>query len=370
MIIDEFSNCEGSHLPINKINDKRMKNLIAVKITLIYFFISFVWILFSDQLILRIATSEEALTILQTYKGWFFVSVTAMLLYLLITKEIKKLNKIEADLILAKNKAEESDQLKSAFLANMSHEIRTPLNGILGFCELLLDDAFNNDDKQVFAKHLTKNGNDLLKLINDIMDISKLQKKQVELSKNKFNLNHTLDQIYEEYQQSDLRLMHNRIRFELLKEEEDSEIEIYTDQIRFTHVFQNLLNNAFRFTTKGFVQFGYRSTNNGLEFFVEDSGSGIDESSRELIFKPFFKGKNQLIGSKGFGLGLAISKGLVNLLGGDLQYISTPNTGSRFYFTIDNEAFQTRNSLSDSQDNFLKIKAVYLSPNERNLIQN
>lgn len=348
-----------------------MKNKIALKITLIYFFIGFIWILFSDQLILRLAGSIGAITTIQTYKGWFFVGITAVLLFLLITNEIKKKNRIEADLMNAKIKAEESDQLKSAFLSNMSHEIRTPLNGILGFCELLLDNSFTEDDKQVFAKHLNRNGNDLLKLINDILDISKLQKNQFEISKKKFNLNTILDIIYLEYQQSDLKLMHSRISFKLLKEYEDSEFEIYTDQVRFIKVFHNLLDNAFHFTHEGFIHFGYRRTETGFEFYVEDSGSGIDESSRELIFKPFFKGNNQVVGSKGFGLGLAISKGLVKLLGGDLQYTSIPDKGSRFYFTIDNNAFISQESSTISHgDKILKMKAISINPVENKLMRN
>ncbi|HEX7584029.1 MAG TPA: histidine kinase dimerization/phospho-acceptor domain-containing protein, partial [Prolixibacteraceae bacterium] len=211
-----------------------MKNKIALKITLIYFFIGFLWILFSDQLILRLVGTSASITMLQTYKGGFFVSVTAVLLFLLIRNEIKKKNQIGIELANAKIKAEESDHLKSAFLSNMSHEIRTPLNGILGFCELLLDDSFAEDDKLVFAKHLTKNGNDLAKLINDIMDISKIQENQFEILKKKFNLNSLLDTILLEYKQSDMKAMRNRICFRLIKGKEDFEIELFSDPVRLT----------------------------------------------------------------------------------------------------------------------------------------
>jgi len=147
-----------------------MKNKIALKVTLIYFLIGFLWILFSDQIIYKLAENSNTITTIQTYKGWFYVSVTSILLYFLIKMEIRKKNMIESDLVKAKIKAEESDHLKSAFLSNLSHEIRTPLNGILGFCELLVDDSFKADDKQIFAKNLAQNGNDLLRLINDILD--------------------------------------------------------------------------------------------------------------------------------------------------------------------------------------------------------
>ncbi|HEY3371933.1 MAG TPA: ATP-binding protein [Prolixibacteraceae bacterium] len=311
-----------------------MKTRIAIKITLIYFITGFLWILFSDQLIQGISGSAEVVTHLQTFKGGIFVALTAFLLFLLIDKEIKRKNVIEADLLKAKEKAEESDRLKSAFLSNMSHEIRTPLNGILGFCELILDESFTKEEKQIFAKHMAKNGNDFLKLINDIMDISKLQENQFAIAKKDFNVNQLLENIYEDYRQSELRIHRQRLDFQLIKGAEEVETELYSDSVRLTHILQNLLNNSFFFTNEGFVHFGYRKLNEGFEFFVEDSGSGIDSKSQELIFKPFFKGKDPIVGNRGFGLGLAISKGLVKLLGGELKFKSTPNIGSRFYFTL------------------------------------
>lgn len=314
-----------------------MKNRIALKIALIYFLIGFLWILFSDQFILSIAGSGNSVTILQTYKGWFFVSITATLLFFLIRKEITKTNQVEENLIKAKLKAEESDILKSAFLSNMSHEIRTPLNGILGFSELILDDSFSSDEKQIFAKNLKKNGNDLLKLINDVMDISRIRENQFDISKKEISLNDLLDEMYLEFQQSDLISQRNQVIFSLISEKNDLEIKLFSDPVRFKQVFRNLLNNAFFFTNDGFINFGFEVTESGIELFVEDSGCGIDESSKDLIFKPFFKGKNQIVGNSGFGLGLAISKGLITLLGSNLQYTSIPNKGSRFYFRIDNK---------------------------------
>ena len=176
-----------------------MKNNFALKITLIYLLIGFLWILSSDKLVQILGVTSDLSDSIQTYKGWFFVLATSVFIYLLVKNEMKIRNQIEIDLIKAKSKAVESDQLKSAFLENMSHEIRTPLNGILGFCELLLDDSFKEDDKQIFAKHLTKNGNDLIKLMSDIMDISKIQEHQFEISKKRFNLNSLLQVIYLEY---------------------------------------------------------------------------------------------------------------------------------------------------------------------------
>jgi len=348
-----------------------MKNKIALKITLIYFLIGFLWILFSDQFILSIGQSGNSITILQTYKGWFFVGITATLLFIIIRKEIIKINQAEAHLIEAKLKAEESNVLKSAFLSNMSHEIRTPLNGILGFCELILDDSFSSDDKKIFAKNLNKNGNDLLKLINDIMDISKIRENQFDISKKTFNLNDLLEVIYFEYMQSDLKDQRERVIFNLINGRNNLIIELFSDPVIFMHVFRNLLNNAFFFTHEGFIHFGFKETESGIELFIEDSGCGIDESSKDLIFKPFFKGKNLIVGNKGFGLGLAISKGLVKLLGSDLQYTSTLNKGSRFYFRIDNKDIISRSpSSAIHHKKTIKINAISSSQIGNNLNQN
>jgi len=348
-----------------------MKNKIALKIALIYFLIGFLWILFSDQFLLSIGQAENSITTLQTYKGWFFVCITAILMFFLIRKEIIKKNLAEERLIKAKLKAEESDILKSAFLSNMSHEIRTPLNGILGFSELILDDSFSSDDKKIFAKNLNKNGNDLLKLINDIMDISKIRENQFDISKKIFNLNDLLEVIYLEYLQSDLKEQRERVIFNLISGKNNSTIELFSDPLRFMHVFRNLLNNAFFFTHEGFIHFGFEETGSGIELFVEDSGCGIDESSKDLIFKPFFKGKNAVVGNKGFGLGLAISKGLVKLLGSDLQYTSTLDKGTRFYFRFDNKDIISRNPLSSSPiKRNIKMQTINLEELNNKLIQN
>ena len=348
-----------------------MKNGIAVKITLIYFISGVLWILFSDQLILHISGSSEILTRFQTFKGAIFVAFTAFLLFLLIDKEIKRKNAIQQDLLIAKERAEESDRLKSAFLANMSHEIRTPLNGILGFCELLLDDSFSKEDKQIFAKHMNKNGDDFLKLINDIVDISKIQSNQFVISKKKFNVNQLLDNIYNEYLESDLRTHRKDIDFVLVKGGKDNSEELFSDAEKLTHVLQNLLNNSFFFTSEGLVRFGYNKFGNEFEFFVDDTGRGIDEKNKDLIFKPFFKGHDPVIGHKGFGLGLAISKGLVRLLGGDLKYYSTVNRGSRFYFILNNK--QNAVNPSDNMDwkmESVKAREITYNPLDINISHN
>jgi len=157
----------------------------------------------------------------------------------------------------------------------------------LGFSELILDDSFSAKDKEVFAKHLCKNRNDLAKLINDIMDISRIQENQYEVSKKTFNINSLLDIIYLEYRLSDMAVMRNGISFKLIKGSEDTEFEIYSDPLRLVQVFKNLLNNSFYFTSEGFIHFGYEIKDSIIDFFVEDSGCGINESNREFILNHF-----------------------------------------------------------------------------------
>ncbi len=345
-----------------------MKNRIAVKITLIYFVIGFLWILFSDRFILSLGGSVEATTLMQTYKGWFYICITATLLFFLIKSEIKNERRMLEELNKAKQKAEESDTLKSAFLSNMSHQIRTPLNGILGFCELILDNAYTPEEKEIFAQNMTRNGNDLLKLINDIMDISKIQENQLEIDQGKFDLNQLMDLIFRQYQ-SEQKSREGYINFVLEKGIPNEVFEIRSDPGRLIIVLQNLLNNAFFFTTEGFIRFGYTLNARGIEIYVEDSGAGIEDANKELIFKPFFTGRQPVIGSKGFGLGLAISKGLVKLLGGDLLFTSMPGKGSRFFFTIEKAHYSIA---PEKEFNFrgIRLKEIWYRSHEDDFMKN
>ena len=127
---------------------------------------------------------------------------------------------------------------------------------------------------------MAKNGDDFLKLINDIMDISKLQENQFAITKKNFDVNELMENIYEEYRQSELRIHRRKLEFKFIKEAEGIHNQLFSDPVRLTHILQNLLNNSFFFTNEGFVHLGYRKLDKGIEFFVEDSGSGIDEKSR------------------------------------------------------------------------------------------
>jgi len=236
----------------------------------------------------------------------------------------------------ALEKAEESDKLKSAFLANMSHEIRTPMNGILGFTKILETDNIPLEERSRYAEVINRQGRCLLQIINDIVSLSKIETGQLEIKNSVCNLNKILDDIFlMSSEQSNLNRK-NGVELKIVKSQSDNKCNIISDPIRIEQIFINLIDNAFKFTTEGEVEFGYTlEQNNTVRFFVKDTGSGIPEDQLERIFHRFYKhnqSSQQLYG--GAGLGLSISKQLANLIGGDLWVESTVNKGSQFYFSI------------------------------------
>lgn len=262
-----------------------------------------------------------------------------------IASDITEQKKLLSDLIIAKNKAEESDKLKSAFLANMSHEIRTPMNGILGFTELLKDENTSDEEKKEYLKIIDINGKQLLNLINDIIDVAKIEASQLQICKSLFDLNTLLKEIYRLFIEEQKRLKKQNITFSL-KIPENYKPGIYTDIARLQQILNNLLSNAFKFTEFGSIQFGYEIIKNKkaeyFQFFVSDTGIGIDQNMQDLIFERFGQVQTKKFKNKhGTGLGLAISAGLIQLLEGKIWVESTPenlaegvNGFTTFYFTI------------------------------------
>ena len=244
---------------------------------------------------------------------------------------------IDNELVKAKLAAEASDRLKSAFLANMSHEVRTPLNGILGLAQVMLKSEdiplkFRND-----VKMIVESGTSLLTLIEDIMDVSKIEAGQMKIRYKPFFLNTMIDQLYSIFMSNPLYLQKNaqQQNIELRYEKPCENIAIMSDPDRILQIMINLIGNALKFTQKGFVHFGYTIENEEITFYVKDSGIGIPEDKSEQIFKRFTQVDNTLARKfKGSGLGLAISKGLITLLNGRIWYESELEKGSCFYFTI------------------------------------
>ncbi len=246
--------------------------------------------------------------------------------------DITERKRVEAELISAKEKAEESDQLKSAFLANMSHEIRTPLNSIIGFSELLIDPDFNADQQKQYAQVIIDSGNNLLSIIDDILDISKIEAGQVYITKAKFSVRNLISEISEM-----LILRANRKEIELRFDPSNpkNEILIESDENRIRQILVNLVGNAIKFTNKGLVEIGIKKVGDFMQFHVSDTGIGIPKEYHEQIFERF-RQVDQAHTRKfgGNGLGLAISKRLIELLGGAIWLESEPGKGSTFYFLI------------------------------------
>jgi signal transduction histidine kinase len=236
------------------------------------------------------------------------------------------------ELLLAKEQAEQSDKLKSAFLANMSHEIRTPLNSIIGFSELLSDPDCDQKQQLKFAQLINDSGNNLLAIISDIMDVSKIEAGEVRLRKQKFLVNRLLSGIQREYA---FKASHKGIELRLDPSNPKEEITIQSDDERLGQILINLVGNAIKFTENGFVEIGFSEVGDFVRFHVKDTGIGIKPESHHQIFERFIRVESAFSRKYGGnGLGLFISKSLVELLGGTIWVESEEGKGSTFYFTV------------------------------------
>ncbi len=245
-----------------------------------------------------------------------------------ITDRIKS----KKDLIKAKERAEESDRLKSAFLANMSHEIRTPMNGILGFAQLLRKPELTGEKQQSYINVISKSGERMLNIINDIINISKIESNQMEVLVADTHINEQIDFIYDFFKNE---INVKGIQLQKIKGLPDIEAVIKTDQEKVYAILTNLVKNAIKFTDEGLITFGYTRKGSFLEFFVKDSGKGISAEVRNIIFERFRQGSENLTRNyEGAGLGLSITKAYVEMLGGNIWVESEVGVGSSFYFTL------------------------------------
>jgi PAS domain S-box-containing protein len=253
--------------------------------------------------------------------------------YFLAMIEDISLRKIaEAELIAAKEKAEESDRLKTAFLHNVSHEIRTPMNAIIGFSALLSEPDTPEADRRQFIDIIFQSGSQLLSIINDIVDIANIESGQVKLNIKEMNLNSTLRSLNEQFSYKERT---DVVSINLDAGLPDQQSLIMTDGTKLIQILSNLINNATKFTKEGRIDFGYSLKDGYLEFFVKDTGIGIPPEHHDKIFERFFQ-VDHLISRKfgGTGLGLSICKAYVELLGGRIWLSSQPGEGTDFRFTI------------------------------------
>lgn len=252
--------------------------------------------------------------------------------YIAIKEDISARKQMESELILAKEKAEESDRLKSAFLANMSHEIRTPLNSIIGFSELLNDPAFDEEQKAEFVRTIVENGNSLLVIISDIMDFSMLEARQIMIRPEKISCQKLIRDVIGDFTKK-ARVKGIDLLVDMPETNEDVFFE--SDFYRIKQIFSNLIGNSVKFTSKGHISVGYERKDDYIEFHVKDTGIGIPKEFHQAIFERFRQvdtARTRKYG--GNGLGLAISKNLVNLLGGTIWVESVVDEYSDFRFTI------------------------------------
>ena len=249
-----------------------------------------------------------------------------------VTRDITERKKIERDIIYAKEKAEESDRLKSAFLANMSHEIRTPMNGILGFAELLKEPSLSGETQQEYIRIIEKAGARMLNIITNIVDISKIESGQMLVNITETNVNEQIDYLEKffvtEVENKGLNLF---IRNSL----PSSEAIIKTDREKLYAILTNLIKNAIKYTEKGFIEIGCQKKVDFIEFYVKDTGIGVPKDRQEPIFERFIQADiSNKMAKHGAGLGLSISKAYVEMLGGKIWMESEMGIGSTFYFTI------------------------------------
>ena len=252
--------------------------------------------------------------------------------HIAIIEDISDRKHFEIELKKAKEKAEESDRLKTEFINNMSHEIRTPMNGILGFSSLLNKENLSVKKRKHYVSIIQNSGNQLMRIIDDILEISKLGTKQIKLFEQEICLN---DFLLEQFSIFDIKAKENKTPLYFKKGLSDKESIILTDETKLNKILNNLLENALKFTNEGFIEFGYQLKNQELEFYVKDTGIGIALDKHETIFDRFSQEEKELSKNVGgLGLGLSIAKENAELLGGEITLKSEKGKGATFIVAI------------------------------------
>lgn len=251
-----------------------------------------------------------------------------------IVQDITEQRNYEIKLEEAKEKAEESERLKTAFLSNISHEVRTPMNAIIGFSDLLTEPDITKEETAEYVKLITTSGQVLIKLIDDIVDIAKIETRQLNLSISKTYVNKIFVELqnYFEVVKKEKSKEHLKILFE--SDFSDSNFFFYTDEVRLKQIISNFISNAIKFTETGYIKCCCLDKGKFLEFRIEDTGIGISDENRSIIFKQFGQILNEGRIYQGTGLGLTISRNLIKMMGGEINFISEVGKGTTFYFKL------------------------------------
>lgn len=239
---------------------------------------------------------------------------------------------LENQLLKAKEKAEEADKIKTRFLANVSHQIRTPLNSIIGFSDLLKDSSLDDKSREEYVTHIHENSNQLIRLIDEIIDISKIESGKISFNVSRVSINEIITSIHRLYNEK--IEVQGKTGLKIINNGPSGDVFIDVDPERLFQVLTNLMNNAMQFTQEGFIEIGCKVSEHQLEIFVKDTGIGIPSDKLNEIFEPFTQLNKQVSPSGSSGLGLAVTKSLIEKMGGFIWVESEPGKGSVFTFTL------------------------------------
>ncbi|MBI9066924.1 MAG: response regulator [Salinivirgaceae bacterium] len=266
---------------------------------------------------------------------WDNTEIEYLKMVTILVSSIASRKSYEEKLVSSKEKAEQADRLKSSFLASMSHDIRIPMTAIIGFSDLLADPDLTFGEREEFIELITKSGHDLLTLVDNIVDVAKIETGQLKIQKDTYVLSYIFDELYFDHSKDTDLMQYDDLELIMDLPDKYKSLGIDTDVFRFKQIFSNLIENAIKFTDKGVIHFGVSNVwQDTIEFYVQDTGIGIAEETQQLIFERFGKiDRSYTKEYSGTGLGLSICQSLVALLDGEIRVVSYPGKGSAFYFT-------------------------------------
>lgn len=277
--------------------------------------------------VLNLRDSEGRTTEYDAYISGEYMEIEGRDCMVITVHDITRLKQVEAELKLAREKAENADRSKSVFLANMSHEIRTPLNAIVGFSELLAS-ASTDEEKTQFLEIVQSNNEMLQQLIADILDLSKIEAGTLEFVFSDVDINQMMFDLEQQFR---MRVAELGSKVQIVREAPEEEYTMHTDRNRLAQVVSNFMTNALKFTQEGSITLGFRPYEEGLYFYVKDTGTGIPQEKLPHVFERFVKLKQE---KNGTGLGLSICQTIVRKLGGEIGVESEEGAGSTFWFTL------------------------------------